>query len=236
MAQQVRLAKYKGPRCRDPSRMADEYVCIDEVDYSNWPVLTISSAVDTVNAITTNEVKFSPSMFLATSPLMSAFYEHYRYFRCRSVCVEYFPTNRTVDYRRTQVGIYWTPDHHALDNGVDSAIGTWQSFLEKPNTQMVNYSGGHTGFKIKYVPQMVYQEDIDEDENDPQPDTVYQVRGDFQVGWLNTNEPNKTYEYRGPLVVFRRPYSQAGGISTPEVSYAIQVKTIWEFKKAKTGN
>lgn len=235
-APQVHLAKYKSRRLVDPSRMADEYVAIDEVEYSNWPVLTINSSAGDANACVTNEIKFAPTLFLASSPLMSAFYDHYRYFRCRSVEVTYTSSSAAVDYRRTQVGVYWIPDHFAYDNNRDAPISSWIDFMEKPNSHMILSKGHHGIFKLRYVPQMVYQEDIDEDENDPVQDTIHQVQGDYQSGWMPTTESNKTWELRGPLVVFRRPYSVAGGIDTPEVSYIINVRCIWEFKKAKNGN
>lgn len=235
-APQVHLAKYKSRRLVDPRRMADEYVAIDEVEYNEFPVLTINSAVGNPNEVVTKEVKFAPQLFLNSSPLMSAFYEHYRYFRCRSVEITFTSTSHNVDYRRCQVGVYWIPDHFAYDNNRDAPIALWHDFKEKPNTHMILQKGHHGIFKLRYVPQMVYQEDIDEDENDPVQDTIHQVQGDYQSGWMPTTDSNKTWELRGPLVVFRKPYSAAGGISTPEVSYIINVRTIWEFKKAKNGN
>lgn len=232
---QVTLAKYKASRLVTPRRMADEYVCIDEVEYENFPVITVTASPGNVNDVQVSEIKFNTNTFLASSPLMSAFYEHYRYFRCRSVEVVYTSTDVTTDYRRTQVGCYWIPDHYSWDNNIDAPIIKWNDFMEKPNTSMINYIGNRGIFKLRYVPQLVKQDDIVEDEDDPIPDVVFQTRGDTPAGWLLTNVPNKTVDLRGPLVVFRRPYT-SGAIATPEVSFGITVKCIWEFKKAKNGN
>lgn len=233
---QVTLAKYKSGRLVRPRRMADEYVCIDEVEYDAFPVLTISSSPGNPNDVTLKEVKFTPNLFLNSSPLMDAFYDNYRYFRCRSVELTYTSTDTSVDYRRVQMGCYWTPDHYAYDNNIDSAILKWNDFMEKPNTNMINIRGRSGIFRLNYVPQLVKQDDVVEDEDAPAPDTVWQVRGDQPMGWLLTNEPNKTIELRGPMMVFRKPYSPAGGPASPEVNYIINVKTFWEFKKAKNGN
>lgn len=230
---QVTLAKYKSHRLVPPGQMADEYVCIDEVEYTNYPVITINSSPGAVGDVVRNEIKFNYALFATYSPLLRAFYENYRYFRCRACEVTYAATDYTVDFRRTQVGCYWIPDHYAYDNNADPPINSWPEFMEKPNTSMLNARGDHGIFKIKYVPQLVKQDDNDEDDPDPLPDVIYQVRGDFPMGWMPTNEFNKTIDLRGPMAVFRRPYSPAGGIATPEVSYSITVKTYWEFKKAK---
>lgn len=233
---QVHLAKYKGRRLVDPRRLADEYVAIDEVEYNEWPVLEIKTSAGNPNDVVLHEVKFKLSLFLASSPLATAFYENYRYFRVRSVTVDYTSSDVAVDFRRVQAGVYWIPDHWALDNNRDAPIATWQDFMEKPNVSMLSRHGGHNRYRISYVPQQVYQDDIDEDEEDPMPDTVFQVRGDAPFGWMETNTPNKSLEHRGPQVVFRKPYIPSGGVSTTEISFIINVRVILEFKKAKNGN
>lgn len=232
---QVTLAKYKLGRLVTPRQMADEYVCIDEVDYQNWPVLTINSSPGNPNDVILMEPRFNFNTFAPGSPLLNAFFENYRYFRCRSVLVTFQSTDVSVDYRRVQVGCYWVPDHSSYDRGVDAPITSWSIFKEKPNTSMINTRGNPSRFHIRYVPQVTKQDEVVEDE-EVVPPVIWDVRGDQPMGWMDTSAPFKTLEMRGPHIVFRRPYSPAGGPATPEVSYSITVKTIWEFKKAKNGN
>lgn len=236
---QVTLAKYKAGRLVTPRRTADEYVCLDETDYLNFPVLTISSAPGDINSVILFEPKFTFNSFAASgvpSPLLNAFYDNYRYFRCRSVLVTFESTDVSVDYRRVQVGCYWVPNHWALDNNLDAPISAWGQFKEKPNTSMINTRGNPNRFHLRFVPQFVKDDDLVQDQEDPAPPVLSPQYGDQPVGWMETSAGNKSVFMRAPQIVFRRPYSPAGGPATPEVSYAISIKTIWEFKKAKNGN
>lgn len=237
---QITLAKYKAGRLVTPRRMADEYVCLDEVTYTQYPVLTISSTPGDVNSVVLFEPKFTFDNFASNpgspSPLLNAFYNNYQYFRCRSVLVTFESTDVSVDYRRVQVGCYWIPNHMAYDNGTDAAITRWNDFKEKPNTSMINTRGNPNRFHLRFVPQFVKNDELIQDQDDPAGYVVSPQYGDQPCGWLDTNAGNKSVFMRCPQIVFRRPYAPAGGPSTPEVSYSIVIKTIWEFKKAKNGN
>lgn len=236
---QVTLAKYKGGRLVAPRNQADEYVCIEEVDYDHFPVFNIPcSTTGNVNEVVSNEARFNMNLFLANSNLLAAFYIHYRYFRVRSVEVSYKTTDVQASYDRFHKVIYWIPDHWAYDNGHDTPINTWADAVEKSNVSPIN-APRNGMFKLKYVPQLVKQDDNLEDEEEPEPgpaQVVWQVRGDCPAGWMVTNDFNRTVDFRGPLVVFNKPYQPNGSPARNAAAYVISVKIVVEFKKAKTGN
>lgn len=227
---QVRNAAYKGGRLVNPSQDASKYVCIDEV--IPLPIVAVTASKDSCNLVTLWEPKFTATPFINSSTLMQAFMANYKQYRCRSVEVILESTKCGLEHERVETAIYWIPNHYEFDNDTDTVPQTWNMVLEKDRVSRVTRSGGRNGIRLHYIPQMVYQEDVDEDEDPPAPDTVFQVRGDFKCGWLPTDQPYRTLDFRGPALIFRRPYTNLEEAPLV-VQYCVNVRCVFEFRNAK---
>lgn len=194
-------------------------------------ILSVNYSAADYNQVLKYEPKFMAQPFLSTSPLMLAFWDNFKNFRARKIEVSFESMDCGTEHPRVQQCIYWVPNHHEYDN-LNLNPEYWSQVLESRHMSVVHKAGGKDSFYIQYVPQLVYQEDIDEDENDPIPDTIFQVRGDFKSGWCPTTDPAKTWEHRGPVVYFRRPY-RAAGAEDAAVKYQVTLRVLWEFRNAK---
>lgn len=230
MAQQ-RNAVYKGARLIEPRQDSSKYVVIDEV--INQPAKAIYYTDASANVIDTYELKYTVSPFLTGSALMQAFMENFKEFRVRKLEVTMESTECSPDHPRIDQRIFWIPNHYEFDNDLSTRPTTWTSTLESPHISKVSSSGGRNIIRISYIPQMVYQDEIDEDEDPPNPDNIFQVRGDFRSGWMPTGAPYTTLDLRGPQVVFRRPYILAVPANPVAALYSITVRGIFEFRNAK---
>lgn len=222
-------ARYKGPRCRDPLRMTDKYACIDEV--IPLPVYELASDADiSGNICQTYEPRVKVNLFTPTSPLLNAFFAAYAQFRVRSVHVTF--TSVSVDNvnNRYSVGCYWIPNHSIYDSGVDGNITVWNDFMEKDRTSMISRDAGASQFSLRYIPQLSDVEFVEEDEPDI-PAVDYPVLSSMKGGWLPTSDVYKDFEFRGPLIVFRKPYS---AVPVNSRVWTRQIRCVFEFRQAKT--
>lgn len=225
---QVRNAKYKGPRLVEPKQDSSKYCVIDEVislaDYS------LNTSIVGPNTTDNREFKFTCAQFLSGSALMQAFMGNFKQFRCRKVEVTLESSMCGTEHFRLDQCIYWIPNHFEFDNDASTIPSNWNAVLEMDHISTVTRSGGRNIVKMAYIPQMVSYDEIDEDEDEKAPDSIFQIRGDFQSGWLPTGAPYTTLEYRGPLLIHRIPYHTT---VQPVCFYAVNVRTIWEFRNAK---
>lgn len=226
---QQRNARYKGRRLVEPRQDSSKYVVIDEVILPT--ILDVTYSGSDYNQVLTYEPKFTATPFLNTSPLMAAFDANFQEFRCRSVEITFESTECGLEHPRIQSAIYWVPNHYNWDNnGAEEKSQYWSQVLEKEHMQMVHKSGGKDIFYLHYVPQLVFQDDVDEDEDEPHPDTIFQVRGDFKSGWMPTGAPYTTIEFRGPVIYFRRPYRQPVPDPAIAARYQVTIRALWEFR------
>lgn len=226
----VRNARYKGRRLRDPLRMADQYVAIDEL--LPRPIFELASSDDAnANAVQTYECRFDLAQFLPSSPLLNAFATNYTQYRCRSVTLTFESLNVDNVNPRYAVGCYWVPNHQYYDNGHDTAITSWTDFLEKPRTSIVTKAGGNGSFSLHYIPQVIDVEQ--EEEDDPElPPVQATIRSSQPYGWLPTFNVEQSFEHRSPILVFRKPYS---AIPVNARVWRVSIRCIWEFRCPKTG-
>lgn len=224
-------ARYKGRRLVDPRRMTDEYACIDEV--ISLPLMEVPSSPDAQGfSVVKYEPRFSIQNFLAGSPLLAALYTNFTQYRCRSAQLLFESVSVDNVNNRYEVGIYWTPNHSMLDNGHDSPINTWIDFMEKGHTSRVSNAAGDSRFMLKYIPQVIDKEAEEEDEAELPPAEI-DVRSSQPFGWLPTyGPPEQGWEHRGPMMVFRQPYSAIGVNARV---WTVSLRCVWEFRAAKTG-
>lgn len=226
-----RNAKYKGTRLVEPRQDASKYVCIDEVYLP--VILSVNySAVD-YNQVLRYEPRVTPGSFLASSPLMLAFWDNFKEFRARKVEVSFESMECGTEHPRVQSAIYWVPNHFDYDNQPAANPAYWSQVLEQDRMSIVHKAGGKDMFHLQYIPQLISQEDIEEDNPEPAPDFVFQVRGDFKYGWCPTTDPAKQWELRAPVIYFRRPY-RAAGPEDAAVKYQVTVRVLFEFRNART--
>lgn len=231
-ANQYNNARYKGRRLAEP-KLCDRYAAIDEIEATHWPVLPIAQSPGDFYKLVRFEPKFDYQVFASTSPFLRAMYENYSQFRCRSVQVLFESPLCGPQRPRIEIGIYWIPNHFQMDEAVDPAPTNWIEFGEKNHTSIVSNNGAHSRFKLQYVPQLVKREQLVEDEGPEHADRFIYTNGDFQSGWMNTDENSKTWEHRGPMVVFRRPYVPVGAGEDVVDTYSVKIRTVWEFRNLK---
>lgn len=223
-------ARYKGVRCRDPLRMTDKYAVIDEI--VPLPIYEVASDADAdAKAIQTWEPRVKINQFTPSSPLLNAFFTNYAQFRVRSVTVSFSSLNVDNVNPRYEVGVYWIPNHYMWDYGQDVQFSNWIDFKEKNRCSIVSRNSGDNGFTIRYVPQLSQFDDVEEDEAELPPADIA-IRSTGKSGWLPTTDQFKDFEFRGPMMVFRKPYA---AIPTTSRVWSRTVRCVFEFRQAKTG-
>lgn len=233
----IQQARYKGARIRDPSRFADEYVAIDEV--IPLPAISVTAqdpALDPDkfrNSVDVREFKFRLDQFTPSSLLLERFFLSFTQFRCRSAELIFSSVKIDDVNIRYETGIYWAPNHNLIDKGLEGALTTWNDFEEKPRTSMISHSAAKSRFNIKFIPQIMEQEEAEEDVEDI-PNVPYPYTESLKSGWLPCEDAFKNFEHRTPYLVVRRPLGSVIPVG-PIVLWTVQLRCIWEFRHAKTG-
>lgn len=245
MANQFSNAIYKIPRRFGTPRTANQYTCVketaqdDRLGAQNNVFNVIGSASD-YNQVQVFEPIFKPSNFLGSSPLMNAFYTHYDQFRCRSVKVEFTSVlvGASSKAPRVETAIWWCPNHQQEDSEVAGGDAPgyqyWTQLRESTHVSYIGHSP-YRRFAIDYVPQQIDQDAVVDKDTEGKID-VELTYSDMPAGWMATSETNKTAQFRGPYVHFRRPFLGAGAQEVIVDSMSVVYTVIWEFRNADTDN
>lgn len=231
-------ARYKGARMAKP-KVANNYVALEESFQYDFPVvpptdpptytknyLVTNSTVD-MNQIQGLECIVKFTNFSADSPLLQSMYGNFDEFRIRSVSFAFIPQAvNPTNASRSDAYIWWCPNHYNEDEDakIPATFDNVNDLVEGNYVQHVAIEPGKS-FGVTFAPQVVI--DTTTITWPSQADrTIY---GDAPMPWMRTTAVNQDYYVRGPVVYFRKPFSQTAAVNV----YSVSVKAVIEFRNCQ---